>query len=181
MTVQFVASHTADIQKTSGTGLLPSLSGQNVSGNLLVMWIGFDNLSATTPTVSSISGAGGDSWFLIKVVDSGAPSAAAGCRGELWGILTTSAYTTSQSFTVTLSGAVVARIAVLAEFSGVTSTIRSGSASGTGTSAPTATTTGGNINAGDLILGGGVTEHNANWTADSDTLDGSWVNPAGLN
>lgn len=175
---QFVRDHTPANTKTSGTTVAATVAGADVAiGNVLVIGVVADNLSSTTPTVSSISKPAGDggTWAKVMGVGSSTATAAGGVVGELWAIKTTTSWPVGTTVTVTLSGAVAAKGVVMREYTNALITARGTAGSGTGTTgAPTSTTAGTAIVAGDLVLGLGVFENNVAPGADADTLNGSW-------
>lgn len=140
-------AHVADLAflstKTSGT----SLTGPTCTvspGDTIFLWIVMDNLTLSTPTVSSIAKPAGEAnnWARITQYSAHASTAAGSTRGELWAI-TTSVVWTAQVATITLSASVAAKGVVGKVFSGVGSVLSSSSASaaaGTGASLSPGTT-----------------------------------------
>jgi hypothetical protein len=146
-------------------------------GDQIFLWVAFDNLTLTTPTISSITKAGGESasWVQIVAGDSPISGAAGGTRGELWAITPTVTWT-AFSPVVTLSGAVTAKASVgICKSGGTLNARETLPKAGTNTTSvsPSVNTT--TPLSGDLVLGvmskefttGGV-------TADADTTNGSW-------
>lgn len=178
MTIAFVQSHGGDKQVASGTGLTGSnATGVAVpAGQLIVFWVLFDNTGTSTPTVSSVSDAGGNTWARIASHDSSSATSAGGVRGEMWASLLTNDWPIGAAISVTLSAAVLKRILLPPlEFSGASATLRGTAGAGTSTSgSPTSTTAGTAPASGDLVLGGGSFENNAAPTGDSDVSNGSW-------
>lgn len=144
--------------KASGTTLsFASLSAS--VGEVIVIAVATDNLSATTPTVSSISGVPGgetNSWSSLSG-DSPQATAAAGTRGTVLLIKASVAWS-NVTLTINLSGAVTAKAAVLGKFppggahSISQSEVTTGSV-GVGDGLP--------ANAGDIVFGVAWTEDNA--------------------
>lgn len=182
MPAAFVQTHTSGTSTTSDTTVAATIATAAVPiGNLLALWVGFDNTATSTPTVSSVSVPAGETatWAKVASHDSSNASAAAGCRGEMWVIVTTQSWAVAQAVTVTLSAAVTAKAVVLKEFSGAAVTVRGTAGTGTSTNTvPTASTSGTALEVGDLVLGGAAFEAGAAPTADADTLNGSWANTA---
>lgn len=183
MAVAYVQTHTSGTSNASGTTVAATVATADVAaGNLLLLWVGFDNTGAATPIVSSISVPSGETAAWAKVVshDSASAGSALGCRGELWAIVTTQAWAVAQAVTVTLSAAVTAKVALLKEFSGASVTVRGTAGSGeTTTIPPSVSTSGTALVAGDLVIGAAAVESaSATLTPDSDTLNGSWASTA---
>ena len=172
--------------KTTGATLVVN-HGQVRPGETLVCAIGVDNLTATTPTVSSITKPGGETavWVKIGSVDASVATAAGACRGELWAITSTVTWAAG-SQTITFSSAsTLVKVACTRIYYGVTTTARgtvpSGTTNGAGVSTsgvPAATTAGAAPATGDLVLGLGVNENNSTPGTDPDTLNGPWVSAA---
>ena len=168
---------------SSGTSLTVNHGVVDV-GETLVVGVVADNVTnATLPTISSITKAAGETnnWVLIGSVDSSTATAGGGVRGMLYAITATVRWAAATQ-TITLSTAITAKAAVSRTFYGVTTTARgtvpSGTTGAAGVStsgAPTATTAGTAIVAGDLVLGLAATESTTIPGLDSDTLNGSWV------
>lgn len=178
MAVAHVRNHTAGNSTTAATTIAATVVTADVAaGNLLVAWVVFDNTGTSTPTVSSVSKPGGDggTWTKLTSFDSPTATAAAGLRGELWGIVTTTAWPVSTAVTATLSASVDDRTILLAEFSGASLTVRhAASASAAAvTTQSVAISTG--LASGDLVVGASGQEFGGmTWTADTDTINGSW-------
>lgn len=176
MAVAFVRAHTVSQTKTAGTTNVAVVTGASGvdSGNVLLAGVIFDNLSQTTPTVSSINKPGGEtaSWSRLGSFD-GLATAAGALRGELWAIKTTTSWPATTSYTITLSGSVASKAAVAQEFSGVDLTVRSsGSQNATTNGARTASAA--TVSAGDLVAGVIAHETGSAPTADADTTNGTW-------
>ena len=165
---------------SSGTSLTVNHGVVDV-GETLVVGVVADNVTnATLPTISSITKAAGETnnWVLIGSVDSSTATAGGGVRGMLYAITATVRWAAATQ-TITLSTAITAKAAVSRTFYGVTTTARgtvpSGTTGAAGVStsgAPTATTAGTAIVAGDLVLGLAATESTTIPGLDSDTLNG---------
>lgn len=176
MAVAHVRNHTGGQTKDTGTTLVTALAANVPAGNTLVLHSAIDNLSGTTtPDISSITVPGGESatWVQLGTHDAPSSTGANSLIGETWAITTTQEWLSSFTPTITYSGGRNAKAAVIAEFSGVTTTLRGSSAVGTSLAgAPTATATG--PEAGDLVIGGSSFETATAPTGDSDTTNGSW-------
>lgn len=178
MAVAFVQNHTVGSSNTSDAVVVATIATTDVAvGNLLVAWVSFNNNSATTPNVSSISTMAGEtnSWVKIVEHDASNTSATAAVRGELWGITTTVAWTTGTSVTATLTDVNARKTILLQEFSGVGTLIRGTAGTGTSTTnTPTASTSGTALVAGDLVIGAASFETGTAGSDDTDTTNGSW-------
>ena len=176
MAVAFVRNHTSGSSTTSGTTLSFTLTNSVPAGNLLQVWVGFDNTATSTPTVSSIGKQSGEAgnWTKVASHDSSASGSAAGCRGEMWLIIPTVTWAAA-AYTITLSEAVTSKAVVVAEFSGVSTALRGTAGSGTNTGGVPVAATGGTAPlTGDLVLGAMSCEGTSVATADTDTTNGTW-------
>lgn len=149
----------AGSNKTSGGTTLNITTGDTAAiGDIIIVAVATDNLTTTTPTVSSINKMAGESnnWVQLAHVDSDQSSGASGVILEIWGIQASIAWT-STVLTITLSGGVTAKAAVGRLFTGGSLTVRGSAAvdndtGGTSTQA-TATLSGASQpQTGDLIL-----------------------------
>src|SRR6187402_1184092 len=106
MAIAFVKSATGQI-KTAGTTIGLAALFQVTGGNTLFAFITFDNLTATTPTVTGLSKHGSETanWSKVASFDSPQSAAAGGVRGELWRLDPVMA-SQSVTFTATLSASV---------------------------------------------------------------------------
>lgn len=123
--------------KTAGTATLTvGTDASRVSGTLIVVGLAWDNLTATTPTISSISKPGGESasWIIVEV-NSPQAAAAAGVRCALAYIVATVDWS-AHSIVVTFSGNITAKAAAYKTFTGASATIRGTAVSGTGSTSP---------------------------------------------
>lgn len=185
MAVELVQSATnAQQNKVSGaTNLVLTMDASLgvTAGQLLVVGIGCDNLSATTPTITSIAKPGGEtnSWTQLSAGNAHTATAAGGVRSFVWSILATTAWTASSTYTITFSGAITAKAYGYLVFTGVTNTARSTAASATAASGGSlsCTTTGTVPKMGDLALGCGVVENNVSYNGDANWL--SFTNVGG--
>lgn len=176
MAGSFVQNHTSGTSG-SGTAVTVTLAANVPAGNLLVVWIGFDNTGTSTPTVSSLDKPGGETatWAQIASHDSSNATSAAGVRGEMWVIRTTQQWNSATVVTATLSASPPKSCAVCAEFTAVTATLRGTAGTNTSaTGAPSAATSGTALVAGDLVVGGATFETSTTPTDDTDTTNGSW-------
>jgi hypothetical protein len=148
------------------------------AGDILLWAFGFDNTNTTTPTVSSIGKETGESnnWTQLGYVDSPTATSGGGVRAELWGIITTVAW--SELTVASLDASVARRVDYAFVCTGGSLTTRTSSlpragVNGTGSATRTQTETG--VLSGDLCIGVGVTESSTHVTTDSDTTNGSWT------
>lgn len=172
-----VRDHAETQIKTAGTNNLSFQIGPvgSDAGNLLVARIVFDNLTATTPVVSSIAKPGGEtaSWVKVGQFDSATAGAGSGLRGEVWVIKTTVAWAANSTYVITLSGSVTAKACQGREYADVLATLRSTSGTNATTSGnPSATTTGTAPQPGDLVLGFAGWESRTAPVQDTDTTGG---------
>lgn len=172
---QFQTTHPGGQNKTTGTTLDLTLSPAPAAGRTLLAMIGFDNSGTSTPNVSGISVPGGETaaWAKIADVDSPTATGSNGCVGELWGIVTTVAWT-GFTPTVTLDATRNAKAGLVEEWSGLTLTPRGTPGTGANTTGNASAATGA-LSVGDVVAGGLVFEAASAVSAgDSDTLDGVW-------
>src|SRR5687768_6431785 len=128
--------------KTSGTTLTATATGAGI-GESIFLWIVFDNTGTTTPTVSSITKAGGETnaWSLVGAFDSPVSGSGSGLRGELWKITATVAWSTFTPV-ITFSAAITAKCVVGGKFGEVGTLLGANDASQTsGTAASVSTPT----------------------------------------
>jgi hypothetical protein len=167
----------AQSSSTAGTTLTLSVPSGVVAGHLVVVWIGFDNTSATAPVVNSITKPAAETgtWTRIASHNSSSASSAGGVRGEMWAIYTTATWGVFNG-TITFSASITKKAVSGYSYTGLPNlTIRGTAGTGTSTGgAPTATTTGTTPEIGDLALGGATFENNAMPSIDTDTTGGSW-------
>lgn len=177
MAVAFVRNHTSGTSTSSGTVVTATTVAETPAGNTLIAWVAFDNLTATTPTVTSLHTPAWEtnSWALLASCDAIDATAGTDVRGELWAITTT--VTWSSIVSAVLSSAVTSKVMTLQEFSGLATIVRGavGKSAGVGTASSIATS-GTALVAGDLVFGASAweTEPGTDITGDSDTLNGSW-------
>lgn len=172
MAVAFVANRGTASNKTSGSTISLSPTGNISVGNLLIVAVAADNLSATTPTFT-FSDSKSNTWT-TEAQGAVNATAAAGASGAIGVCYITAQITTTDTITVTLSGAVTAKALQLLEFSGVLDVERNAAVTTTGTSS-TPSVTSGSANIGDLVIGVTAYEDNAAPNSvDTDTTRGSW-------
>lgn len=180
-----VANHTAGTHKGSGTNTIPPVLASNVAaGNTLFLFADCDNQSLTTPTVSSIAKPVGETatWAPVEDADASSSTALASVIGELWAIKTTQQWDLGFEPTVTLSDNTTAKVALLAEHSGVdpTSSVTPGTSSSS-TNNASASTSGTAPTSGMLVIGVTGSENSIQSTGDTDTTNGSWSTVYGAN
>lgn len=136
--------------KTAGTTLALAADTAVVAGTLYVVMTTFDNLSATTPTIT-IDVPGGESaaWTYVHM-DSPQAAAGAGVRGAIAYILTTVSWA-SFAPTITYSGSITAKCAAYYAYSGASTTLRVAADTNPQTAAINRTVSG--LQVGDLCLG----------------------------
>jgi len=144
-------------------------------GDLCIIRLSTDNLSATTPTYTCAD-ASGNTWTTIIQKATNA-TAAAGISGAIFASKITKAIPQSTgTITITYSGAVAAHTAYIETYLGFDITLRSAAVSAAGASAA-ASVVSGAVNAGDLVIGMTAVETRTAPTAgDTDTLNGAWSN-----
>jgi hypothetical protein len=156
--------------KSAGTTLFLGTSGTRVAGKTLAVGLTFDNLSATTPTISINKPAGETNDWVIAYHNSPQSAGAGGVRGAIAVIQTTVDWSAT-NVTVTFSGSITAKGAVIKVFSGATATERA-AASGTTSSGAKSSSASGQV--GDLVLILGSTEQDngnpAVWSSSDETI-----------
>jgi hypothetical protein len=168
------------VDTVSGSTLVITTTAAIAVGDLVVVRVAADNLSASTPTFTC-SDSGGNAYTVHQQIATQA-TAAAGVAGGIICTKATTAIATGGTITVTLSGAVAARAAYAESFAGMTNTTRSTPVGSTTTNGAVGPLTTGTVNAGDLVAGWAATESNAvALTADTDTLGGPWSTIVALN
>lgn len=173
MAVAFVADVGGANNKTSGTTLATTVTSNVAVGTLLMVFVSADNLSATTPTFTFSDSAGNTYTTLVQKATNA--TAASGIAGAIGATLVSAPLTGgSSTVTVTLSGAVTAKISEVLTFSGASTVGRVAAVSASGAStAPTVTT--GSASSGDLVVGLITYEDSSLLSAaDADTTGGSW-------
>lgn len=140
-------------------------------GDLVIVRVAADNLSATTPTFTCAD-SGGNAYTSRAFAGVNA-TAAAGIVGGILATKATVAVAIGGTITITLSGAVVAKAAYAESFIGFDNTLRNAAVTASG--ATTASTvTSGSATAGDLVVGLICVEDRTAPTYDTDTTGGSW-------
>jgi hypothetical protein len=156
----------ADVLPSAWTGF--DAGTQPQVGDIILVWCVFDNLSATTPAISTIAKAPTETnnWVQLAAYDSPNASAGAGTRGELWGIEVSSVASvwTSTLAITTTGGTVAAAMTQCFVFRGASLNVR-----GFQVNSSIAQVIG---NAGDLVMGMAGSEGNSALTADTDTTGG---------
>lgn len=122
-----------------------------VAGDVFVACVVFDNITASTPTVTGIGVQSGETatWQRVASVDADSASAGAAVRAEVWAIKTTVAW--SGQYFVDFSAAITAKVCAMVRVTGCTSNLSS-APDITGTATPVYTTTGTTPAAGDLVV-----------------------------
>lgn len=162
--------------KTNGSSISQSVAGVGHSaGNLLVVNLAFDNLSATTPT-ATFSDSKGNTYTTISQSATNA-SASAGVGGAIGVSYLSTALASGDTVTATLSSAVDAKVITIAEFSGTLDVEEVADVIATGAST-TPSVTSGSAPSGDVVIGSVMAELDNSAGVDSDTTNGSWVTMA---
>lgn len=163
--------------KTVGATLAITASSTIPAGTLLVLGIGWDNLTATTPTISSVSNSGGGTWSADATGNIGvSATAGSGVFAAVYTTTTTSEITSGATVTtITFSSASTAsKAAAIVGYDNMLESFRGAIISGTSTAGtPSAATTTAPVT-GDVVVGVIIGENNATPTGDADTLNGSW-------
>lgn len=151
-----------------------------LTGDVLVFCLACDNLSATTPTFDSATGAGAEIGTVTRQVQGARnASAAAGCAFSMWTATMVSDGTSGVVMpTFNLSGAVTARAWSIIALRGASETLRGTVQTANGAST-TPQVTSATATTGDVVICGGAFEQNAAVTADSDATNGSWASVTG--
>ncbi|HET7713265.1 MAG TPA: hypothetical protein VFK94_02205, partial [Patescibacteria group bacterium] len=166
MAVAFVKKHFEAQNKTGSTTLVASTDSAAV-GNLVVLWIACDNAGGTdTPAISSIVDSRSNTWTVVASHGSATTSAATSTRGFIAVSVLTTALQLGDTITITFSIAIAAKVWVVAEFSGVTSTVSEAAVGSTSSSASLASPG----PTGDLLLGLVSDEDNAAFSIASSNI-----------
>ena len=173
----YLGSFGSTANKTAGSTVAITATSNIPAGTFLILGLSVDNITATTPTISSVTASGGGSWTLLGSASSGATATAgAGIFLYAWRTLTTTQINSGSTITtITLSGSVTSKAAEVWGWDFVTNALRNTVVTATSTSgAPSAVTSGTALVAGDLVIGLIAGETNSVATGDSDTTNGSW-------
>jgi hypothetical protein len=164
-----VGGATLVITTTGGVGF--------VAGDLVIVRVAGDNLSATTPTITVTDNAAGGSNTYTQIAFAGVnATAAAGCVGGIFATKAARALAAGGTITVTYSGSITAKAAYIEVFSGYEITLRNAAVTATGASTAPAVTSG-SAEIGDLVIGAVAFESRGTPTFDADTTNGPWVVP----
>jgi hypothetical protein len=173
--------------QTSATGATLAITASSTipAGTVLVLAAVWDNIDTTTPTISSISTAGGGSWTSRASTSAGVTaSAGAGIFTDVWTTTTTSQITSGTTIsTITWSSASTdTKSVIIVGFSEQLETIRGSVVTGTPSTGgtPTVTTSTAPVT-NDVVIGVVAGEDNGAPTGDADTLNGSWSTIASTN
>lgn len=173
---------------TSSTTFTITTAIDMVAGDLLVIGICCDNTSGTAPTISNVTSnnALGDAVHFTPATAYTSPTAtaAASVRGRIAWFGIGNSVPSGTVLTITVSVAVVAKVAVAAVFAGVIQPPSAMLTSATGTSTtgvPVATHTAALV-AGDLLVGTAEWEDGTTPpTLANNATGGSWVNVTSAN
>jgi hypothetical protein len=148
------------------------------AGTLLVLAVCCDNVTATTPTISSITNIGGSTWTdrAGSVTQSGATATAgAGVFVYCQTLFTATSVPAGTNVIVTFNASPTAKAMEMWGFTDMQNILRNTVASAASTAGtPSIATTGTALVAGDLVIGIAGAENNVVMTGDTDTLNGSW-------
>jgi hypothetical protein len=156
----------------SGNSIILNISPAFV-GELVVVRLACDNLSASTPTITSVVSSPANTWTQVAFRGQNA-TANAGVIGAVWVSKLTADMPNGSPITFTFSANTTHRCLYAAAFTGVEATLRNAAVvdSGSGTAS---TVTSGNALAGDLVIGAVAIESRTAPTYDTDTTNGSWA------
>ena len=171
MVAAFKAALGSATATTSGNTLVITTTAAIALGDLVVVRVATDNLSATTPTFTAMDSGANTYTTSVQKAQNATPNSGAACA--ILATRATTAMITGGTITVVLSGAVNCRAAYAESFTGVGLTVRASnslgqaaaSTSGSGAATPAI---------GDLVLGVAAVETSAAITGDPDTTGGPW-------
>jgi hypothetical protein len=173
--ISVVQTGNAAFSKTAGTTL--SLSGMSsvTAGDIVVVTTGFDNTTATAPTVTAAhTGAAAITWTTRITSNSVSATAGAAVRSAIiTGVVTSGG--TLTDITLTYSASITAKSADWRVFRYASTTSFAGAVGASGTSGTWSVTSSAEAVAGDLVVGVVAVEGTAVPTDDTDTTGGSWV------
>lgn len=159
---------------SSGTSLTWTTTGAINVGDLVIIRVGSDNASATTPTFTCSDGSA--NVYTNQRQGAVNATAAAGVAGAIFTCKATVARSIGTTMTITLSNAVAHKTAYGETYTGVDETLRVAAVSATGTAtAASAGATAAGLVAGDIVFGMTANETRGTITGDSDTTNGSWA------
>lgn len=174
MPIAFGGALGSNTNKTTGTTVTLTTGAIVPIGALVVVTWAADNLSATTPTLSSVTDSKGNTYTVIANVGSGSATAAAGQVAGIAVSRLTVALTAADTISAIASSAsTVVKAVDAAYFTGATIATRAAATTATGNgTAPSVNYTAGV--SGDLLIGVVGNQNNALPTGDADTTNGSW-------
>ena len=170
-TQAFKASLGNRAETVSGTTVAITTVAAIAVDDLVVVRVAADNLNASTPTFTCAD-SGGNTYTTHRQGALNA-TAAAGIAGAIMATRASNAVAAGGTITVTLSGAVAARVAYAESFTGYTNTTRFAPIGTTGASTAPASGLSSSVPAGDLILGTVAVETRTAPTGDADTTGGA--------
>lgn len=170
------------VSTTSSTTVAATTTEYVPVGHLLVIGVAADNLSASTPTVTSVSdnstASGSANTYTVRGQGARNATAAAGIMGAVVTCKVTRPMPVGTAITVTLSGAVAHKAMHVYGFAGVTDTLQGVVATANGSSSTpsvTLSTVNATLAANDMVFGFFAVESNVTPTAyDTDTVNGTW-------
>lgn len=171
VTPAFKSSLGSATSTTSGSTIAITTTNPIAVGDLVVVRVASDNLSATTPTFTAAD-SGGNTYTTHRQQAQNA-TAAAGAANAIIATKATAAIAAGGTITVTLSGAVASRAAYAESFVGFSNTARAVNSVGAASSSSSSS---GAVSCqtGDLMIGAAAIESSAAITGDTDTTGGSW-------
>lgn len=157
----------------SGTTLVITTTAAIAIGDLVVVRVAADNLTATTPTITCAD-SGGNTYTSRAFLGVNA-TPAAGVVGAILAAKATVAVPIGGTITATFSGAIAHKSMYANSFIGFDNTLRVAATTASGTTTAAAVTSG-SATAGDLVVGMTAVESRAAPSAyDTDTTNGSWA------
>lgn len=175
MAITFGAALGSNTNKTTGTTVTATTGAAvPVGATVIVVWAA-DNLSATTPTLSSVTDTKTNTYTVIANVGSGSATAAAGQVAAIAISKITTALTATDTISAVASSAsTVVKAMDAAYFNGLGTRVRATTATATGSSTGPTVTYASGLN-GDVVIGFIANQDNTQPTGDSDTTNGSWA------
>jgi hypothetical protein len=170
---------------TSATTLVGTLAETMLAGDTIIISVSYQVLSATTPTITSITSPNGTFTSLEAAVSAPAtPAAAAGTWSQTW-IGTLSADSSSEALTVTFSAAISGKSFSAYAFRNTTTIETNPSTLVTwagSTGSPTSSLTSPSLNFGDLLyIASSSDQSSPTYTQANDTTLGTWSVAATVN
>lgn len=180
MPVLFGGSLGSNTNKTTGTTVTLTTGAAVPVGALVVVIWAADNLTATTPTLSSVTDTKGNTYSVIANVGSGTATANAGQVAAIAVSRITTALTNTDTISAVASSAsTVVKAVDAAYFTGANTVVRATATTATGNSTAPSVNYASGLS-GDLLLGVVGNQNNGLPTGDSDTTNGTWGSIGGV-